>query len=85
MSKISNFLRLNDDLWLVCEHDGTKISFKVDQNELLTLGIHLVDVAINCLRKSKKKEAELADDLLSFAMYQISKAKLKTAQKKDEQ
>lgn len=75
MSKISNFLRLNDDLWLVCEHEGTKISFKVDQNELLTFGIRLVDVAIDCLRKSKKKEAELVDDLLSLAMHEISKAK----------
>lgn len=77
MSKISNFLRLNDDLWLVCEHEGTKISFKVDQNELLTFGIHLVDVAIDCLRKSKEKEAELVDDLLSLAMHEISKAKRK--------
>ena len=48
--KRSNFSQFGDDLWMIAEHDGTRIEFDVDQKELLTFAEHLVDVAIDCLR-----------------------------------
>ena len=71
--KCSNFSQFSDDLWMIAEHDGTRIEFDVDQNELLTFAQHLVDVAIDCLRKSKQ-DTDTADNLLCEAMDEISKA-----------
>jgi len=71
--KRSNFSHFSDDLWMIAEHDGTQIEFDVDQKELLTFAEHLVDVAIDCLRKSKR-DTDTADDMLCNAMDEISKA-----------
>jgi hypothetical protein len=71
--KRSNFSQFSDDLWMIAEHDGTRIDFDVGQNELLTFAQNLVDVAIDCLRKSKR-DTDAEDDMLCKAMDKISKA-----------
>ena len=70
--KRSNFSQFSNDLWMIAEHDGTRIDFDVDQGELLTFAENLVDVAIDCLRKSKR-DTDTADDMLCKAMDEISK------------
>lgn len=59
----SNFSQFSDDLWLSASDGDTTIKFDVDQGDLLNFAINLMDIADDCLRKSKKDTDELQDRL----------------------
>ncbi len=59
----SKFSQFSDDLWLSVSDGDTTIKFDVDQGELLEFATHLLDVADDCLRKSKKDTDDLQDRL----------------------
>ncbi len=69
----SNFSQFSDDLWLVAEHEGIKIFFDVEQSELLSFAYHLIDLAIDCIRKSDIETDEI-DAVLYDAIESIHKA-----------
>ena len=66
------FSQFSNELWLTAEHDGTTISFDIDEKDLLTFANHLIDVAIDCLRKSSHDTDE-TDTILCTAMDEITK------------
>ena len=70
----SNFSQFSDDMWLVAEHNGTCINFEVRQKELLSFAAHLIDIAIDCMRKSNQdtEVIEAIDDSLCEALTKLS-------------
>lgn len=66
-TKQSSFSQFSKGLWMIAEHEGTRIDFDVDQSELLSFAQSLVEIADVCLRKSTKdtdKLQEMAGDLI---------------------
>lgn len=73
-NKPSAFSQFNDGLPLVVKHDDTTISFDVHEDDLLDFAQHLIDIAVDCIRKSEK-DTDSIDDILCSAIEAIEKRK----------
>lgn len=56
----SNFSQFSKDLWLIAEHNETRIDFEVDEKELKQFALMLLDVADDCMRKVDLHDASSA-------------------------
>lgn len=69
--RASNFSQFSDDLWLTFQHGVTSVGVDIDQSELLQTAYMLVDIADDCLRKSKK-ETDRIQEKLAEVMEELS-------------
>lgn len=47
----SNFSQFSKDLWMIAEHEGTRIDFDIGENELTDYTLMFLDLADECLDK----------------------------------
>jgi len=68
----SNFAQFSNELWLTAEHDGTRINFDVSQDELLEFARNLIDLSLDCIRKSEVETSEDIDDKLCAVLNELN-------------
>lgn len=68
----SNFAQFSDDLWLTLTQDNVTIDFDIEQDELLDFTYHLLSIADDSIRKSKKDTREI-EGKISDIMEEIYK------------
>ena len=59
----SNWSQFSDDIWLRVEHEGTSIDTDIDKSDLIKFAYNLIDIACDCLHKSKVDTEELKNQL----------------------